>query len=99
MADQKPGSWGNSTGLARVILHNRTERRKWLGRMMIVPILMLAIGLWGIGAWLAESPLRFLLWWGGCAIITCVVMLFALYDALAVIREEKAKRGSDVDPG
>ncbi|MEO8615458.1 MAG: hypothetical protein ABI600_09975 [Luteolibacter sp.] len=98
MADQEPGSWGNSTDLARAILHNRAERRKWLGRMMMVPVLMLAIGLWGIGAWLAENPLRFLLWWGGCALATCVVMFFALYDALAVIREERAKRGSDVDP-
>lgn len=98
MADQKPGAWNNSTDLARAILHNRTERRKWLGRMMMVPVLMLAIGLWGLGAWLAESPLRFLLWWSGCALATCIVMLFAIYDALAVVREEKAKPRSHVDP-
>ncbi len=98
MADQEPGSWNNSTDLARAILHNRAERRKWLGRLMMVPVLMLAIGLWGLGAWLAESPLRFLLWWGGCVLATCIVMLFALVDALAVIREERAKPRSDVDP-
>ena len=31
----------------------------------------------------------FLLWWGGCAMVTCLVLMFALYDALAVIREER----------
>jgi hypothetical protein len=97
MADQDPGSWKDSTDLARAILHNRAERRKWIGRMMLVPILMLAAGLWIIGGWLAETPLRFLLWWGGCALATVVVMIFALYDALAVIREERRKR-HDVDP-
>ncbi|MEO7098368.1 MAG: hypothetical protein ABI162_03320 [Luteolibacter sp.] len=97
MADQQPGSWNNSTDLARAILHDRKERRKWLGRMMLVPILMLAIGLWGISGWLAASPMRFLMWWGGCGLATLVMMLFALYDALAVIREERGKR-HDVDP-
>lgn len=96
MADRKPGSWSDSTDLARAILHDRAERRKWIGRMMLVPVLMLAIGLWGISGWLAESPWRFIGWWGGCALATCVAMLFALYDALAVIREERAKR-RDVD--
>ena len=66
MDGKKPGSWNASTGLARAILHDRGERRKWL----------------------------VLFWWGGCAVATCVVLLFALYDALAVIREERAK--SDV---
>lgn len=98
MADQEPGSWSDSTDLARAILHNRAERRKWLARFMMMPVLMLAIGLWGISAWLAESPLRFVIWWGGCAFATCLVMVFALYDALAVVREERAKRRSDVDP-
>ena len=89
--DRKPGSWSASTGLARAILHDRAERRKWLGRMALVPLAMLGIGLWLIDGWIRDSPWRVLLWWGGCALITCVVMLFAVYDALAVIREERAK--------
>jgi hypothetical protein len=32
-----------------------------------------------------------LFWWGGCAVATVVVMLFALYDALLVFREERSK--------
>ena len=89
--DRKPDSWSASTGLARAILHDRAERRKWLGRMALVPLAMLGIGLWLIDGWIWDSPWRVLLWWGGCALITCVVMLFAVYDALAVIREERAK--------
>ncbi|MEO5714896.1 MAG: hypothetical protein ABIT37_15565 [Luteolibacter sp.] len=97
MADKDPESWNSSTDLARAILHDRKERRKWMVGMMMVPVLMLAIGLWVIGGWLMESPLRFLLWWGGCAVATIVVMIFAVYDALAVIREEREKR-RDVGP-
>jgi len=97
MAAKDPGSWNSSTGLARAILHDRRERRKWMVGMMMVPVVMLAVGLWRINGWLMESPLRFLLWWGGCALATVVVMIFALYDALAVIREEREKR-RDVDP-
>lgn len=90
---QDPGSWQHSTGLARAILHDRKERRKWLAYLTLVPLGMLAAGLWAIDAWLMESPLRFLLWWGGCALATCVVILFAMYDALAAIREEREKFG------
>lgn len=98
MADKRSGSWSDSKGLARAILHDRTERRKWLGRMVMVPLLMLGIGLWVLGDWIWESPWRVLCWWGGCTLATVVVILFALYDALAVVREERAKVRSDVDP-
>ncbi len=98
MADKKSGSWSDSTGLARAILHDRAERRKWLGRMALLPLLMLGVGLWAIDAWIWESTWRVLLWWGGCTLATCVVILFALYDALAAIREERSKERSDVDP-
>lgn len=89
MSMKKPGSWSASTGLARAILHDRRERRKWLGRMVMVPLGMLSVGLWVIGDWIWANPWRVLVWWGGCAASTCVVLIFALYDALAVIREER----------
>ena len=41
-----------------------------------------------------ENPWWFLFWWGGCTLATLVVMLFALYDALAVVREERGKAGT-----
>ncbi len=98
MSEQPPGSWSDSKGLARAILHDRAERRKWLGRIALVPLAMLGIGLWALDVWIWESPWRVLFWWGGCALATLVVILFALYDALAVVREERGKARSDVDP-
>lgn len=91
MKNEKPENWEASTGLARAILHDRAERRKWLGRMVLVPLGMLAVGLWVIGDWVWESPWRALLWWGGCGLATVMVMIFALYDLLAVMREEREK--------
>ncbi|MEX1049322.1 MAG: hypothetical protein WED15_07325 [Akkermansiaceae bacterium] len=93
MPDRKPDSWGSSTDLARAILYDRAERRKWLGRMVLAPLGMLALGLWGMDGWLWASPWRALIWWGACGLATLFVILFALYDALAVIREERAERG------
>lgn len=97
MASRKMGTWSASTGLARAILYDRSERRKWLGRMIFVPLLMMAAGLWLIDHWLWQSPWRALAWWGGCALATLIVILFALYDALAVLREEREKIQSNVD--
>jgi hypothetical protein len=91
MKERNSGSWEASTGLARAILHDRAERRKWLGWMTLLPLGMMAAGLWVIGDWIWQSPWRVLFWWGGCAVATIVVMLFAVYDALAVIREEREK--------
>ena len=97
MGDRKPSSWDDSTGLARAILHDRVERRKWLFYLILVPLGMLTVGLWVIGDWIWESPWRVLLWWGTCALATCIVLIFALVDALAVIREERTKVKADVD--
>lgn len=97
MKERKPGSWESSTGLARAILRDRAERRKWLMRMTLVPLGMLAVGLWVLDGWIWQSPWRVLFWWGGCALATCAVLLFAVYDALAVVREERAKGRSDVN--
>jgi len=82
-------------GLARAILHDRAMRRRFLGQLLMLALGMMAVGLWLIGGWLAQHILWFALWWGGCALLTCFVMLFALYDALAVIREEREKIDHD----
>lgn len=91
MAAGKTG-WEDCKGIARAILHDRAARRKVIGRMLMAALLMMAAGLWLIDGWLAASVPRFVIWWGGCATLTCVVMLFAVYDALAVVREERGKR-------
>ncbi len=97
MSGKNSGNWQDSTALARAILHDRKERRKWLGRMMIVPVAMLALGLWVVNDWIWQSPWYALAWWGGCAGATLIVVIFALYDSLAVIREERTKQKNHND--
>ncbi|MGL4400174.1 MAG: hypothetical protein ACRCXD_09925 [Luteolibacter sp.] len=98
MSEPPTGSWSDSKGLARAILRDRGERRKWLGRMALVPLAMLGIGLWVLDGWIWVSPWRVIFWWGGCTLATLAVIFFALYDALAVVREEREKARFDVDP-
>lgn len=83
--------WDGSKLLARAILRDRVARRKVIGRLLVVALVMMASGLWMIDGWLVGNPWGFLLWWAACALITCLVMMFALYDVLAVIREEREK--------
>jgi hypothetical protein len=90
MANQ-PSEWESSKMLSKAILHDRTTRRKLLGWAALLMLALFAIGLWVIQTWLAQSLLRFTLWWLGCAVYTGVVMLFALYDALRAVREEREK--------
>jgi hypothetical protein len=90
MAVEKNG-WNHCKGIARSILHDRAARRKVIGHMVLCALLMMAAGLWIVNEWLASSAWLFLLWWCGCAALTCLVMVFTLYDALAVIREERGK--------
>ncbi|MGC4016181.1 MAG: hypothetical protein QM755_16910 [Luteolibacter sp.] len=78
-------------GLARAILHDRPMRRRFLLQLLMMALGMMAIGLWVIEGWLAKHILWFTIWWGCCALLTGSVMIFALYDALAVIREEREK--------
>ncbi|MFM2170311.1 MAG: hypothetical protein RI957_540 [Verrucomicrobiota bacterium] len=75
--------------ISRAILRDRTARRKWLGAAAFLMLGLFALGLWAIDGWLARSLTRFSLWWLGVACWTVVVMLFALYDAMAAIREER----------
>ncbi|MFT3991086.1 MAG: hypothetical protein QM680_06715 [Luteolibacter sp.] len=84
-------SWDHSKSLARAILRDRTQRRKWLANALFLALGQMALGLWIVDGWLQASPLRFLIWWGICGLLTCVIMIFALYDMLAVVREEREK--------
>lgn len=88
MAAQRTG-WENCKGIASAILQDRSARRKVIARLLMISLLMMAAGLWWIDGWLAVDLWRFLIWWAGCAGLTCFVMLFALYDALRVLREER----------
>jgi hypothetical protein len=83
--------WQRCKAIARAILHDRAERRKVTGRVLFATLLMMAAGLWLVDGWLARNPLAFLAWWVGVMLGTLGTMLLAVYDALAVIREERDK--------
>ena len=83
--------WNDSKRIASGILLDRYARRRWLGAFMLASLGMIAAGVWVLDAWLASGPLVFLLWWGACALLTLITLLFAVYDALATVKEERAK--------
>ena len=82
-------SWNVSKGLARSLLRDRNQRRRILARILTLVLVLIAAGLWGIDRWLMANVWRFLGWWGACAMLTGLMLLLALYDLLAVIREER----------
>ncbi len=86
---QGKSAWNHDQQVARALLRDRTARRKIIARMLMLALALMAAGLWLVDGWLASNKWCFLLWWGTCALITIWVMLLALYDALAVLREER----------
>lgn len=84
--------WESSKGIAKAILHNREMRRRWLGRWLLMTIVWIALGLWVFDSWIGDEAWRFFAWWGSCAVMAVVLMIFALYDALAVVREERGSK-------
>ncbi|WAC18778.1 hypothetical protein OVA24_16230 [Luteolibacter sp. SL250] len=83
--------WESDKRVARSMLRNRGTRRKIMARMLLLALGLMAWGLWLVDGWLRVRPWMFLIWWGACAFLTCMVMVLALYDMLAVIREEREK--------
>jgi predicted tellurium resistance membrane protein TerC len=87
-----PSDWHSSKGIAKSMLRDRVTRRRTLGYALFVVLAWLGIGMWGIDEWLAGSAMRFLVWCSVCMLLTLMLVIFALYDALRVIREERSKR-------
>jgi len=71
------------------MLRDRGQRRRLMTRLLLVVVAQLVFGVWAIDGWLAENPWRFVIWWGACGLLTLVLMTFAVYDFLVVIREER----------
>jgi len=83
------GDWQADKAVAQAILLDRRLRRKALAISLLLAVSLLALGLWVIDGWLEAALWRFLIWWGGCGLVTLWVLLFALYDALMAIRESR----------
>lgn len=90
--NQTPSDWNASKGIAKSMLRDRATRRKILGYGLFLVLAWIAIGMWGVDEWLADRAMRFLVWWGVCMFLTLMLVIFALHDALSVIREERSKK-------
>jgi peptidoglycan biosynthesis protein MviN/MurJ (putative lipid II flippase) len=91
MSEKSASRWPANKGVARGILHNRTLRRRVMGRFLLLLIAVFAIGLWVIEEWLRQDIWRFFLWWAGCGALAVFIVMFAIYDVFAVLREERGK--------
>ncbi len=83
--------------IAEVTLRDRKRRRQFMSGLLLVLIVLFVLGVWPLSNWLGQGLWRFLVFWGGTAFWCCFLLLMAIYDALAVIREEKQKLGIDQD--
>lgn len=83
--------WEADKLVAKGLLANRRSRRKALTLFASLMLGMFALGLWGIDGWLKEHALRFGIYWAACGLLCLFVMMFALFDALAVIKEERER--------
>lgn len=88
---QQVPQWDANKAVAKGILHDRTLRRRAMGRCLLLLLAVFAIGLWAIDDWLRANIWRFFLWWAGCGFLAIFTVCFALYDAMRVIREEREK--------
>jgi hypothetical protein len=90
--------WQMSKAIAMVTLADRSKRRAFISGLLVFILCYFAFGNWVIDDWLMEGLWRMLLYWGFLAVQCMGLILFALFDALAVIGEERTKLGMGVPP-
>ena len=77
------------SGIAQMILYTRQMRRKVLLQLVIVLLVLVVLGAWPLAGWLSGNMWLFLLWWGASLFYGLMVVLLAIYDMLAVLKEER----------
>ncbi|MEN8694577.1 MAG: hypothetical protein ACN4GG_01665 [Akkermansiaceae bacterium] len=90
MSSPSPGV-ALAVAIARVTLLERGRRRKLMSGILIVILAIFALGTWPLAKWLSGSIWLMLIWWGACTALCLFLVMLAVYDALAVVREERAK--------
>ena len=86
----KRASWASvCSGIAQMILHTRVMRRKVLLQLVVVLLVLVVLGAWPLAGWLSGNMWLFLLWWGASLFYGLMVILLAIYDMLAVLKEER----------
>ena len=66
----------------------RKRRRRVIGLVMILmSIILVLAGQFALEPYLRENLLRFIVYWGACALFTMAALFIALVDMIAVRRE------------
>lgn len=87
------GWWQMSLAIAAVTLADRSKRRSFITGLLVFIICYFSLGHWGIDSFLSKSIWRMVIFWGFLGVLCLMMVLFALFDALAVIGEERRKLG------
>ena len=74
-----------------MILHSREMRRKVLFQLVLVLLAIVCLGAWPLSNWLSSNAWLFLIWWGASMLYGLMIILLAIYDMLAVVKEEREK--------
>ena len=87
------GWWQMSLAIATVTLGDRGKRRRFITGLLMFIVAYFSMGNWPLDSWLSQGLWRMLIFWGFLALMCLFMILMALFDALAVIGEEKRKLG------
>ncbi len=78
--------------ISQGILRGGSARRTFMTCTVLGAAAMVFIGMTFLATWLVERPVAFIIFWGGCAWLTLLSVLLALYDMLALRREANVHR-------
>lgn len=90
--------WQMSLAIAAVTLADRQKRRRFINGLLAFIVGYCVLGTWPLDSWLSQGAWRMVLFWGFLGVLCIFLMLFGLFDALAVIAEERKKAGLDHPP-
>ncbi len=85
--------WTLSKAIAMVTLADRTKRRRLMTGLLVFILAYFSLGNWPLDSWLSGGLWRMLIYWGILGLLCLFLILFALFDALAAIGEERRKLG------
>ena len=90
---KRSGWWQMSLAIATVTLSDRGKRRRFITGLLMLIVAYFSLGNWPLDSWLSRGLWRMLIFWGFLGSMCLFMILMALFDALAVIGEEKQKLG------
>ena len=78
--------------VSKGLIRGQRARRTLMFYSVLMALVMIFAGSTFLWAWLRGHPLLFLTYWAGCAWITLLAFLLALYDMVQVRGEARRER-------